>query len=146
MTRGSVTRELGGALVALGVLLAIVLAAAIWISHDLESRARREYTQEAIPTKSAAQDLVLQMVNQATGARAFLTSGHDDDLGPYRMGVRDVRRDFAMLERTTARHPELRAPLGRTRREVMALDRIYADQVALGRAGDRALALRRLDG
>src|SRR3954471_10989184 len=111
MTRGSVTRELGGALVALGVLLAIVLAAAIWISHDLESRARREYTQEAIPTKSAAQDLVLQMVNQATGARAFLTSGLDAALDPYRMGVREVRRALAVLERTPASHPELSPPL-----------------------------------
>src|SRR3954468_14817518 len=108
MSRGRGTRELGGALAVLGVLLAIVLAAAIWISHDLESRARREYAQEAIPTKSAAQDLVLQMVNQATGARAFLTSGRDSDLDPYRMGVREVRRDLTVLDRSTARHPELR--------------------------------------
>src|SRR3954467_7474619 len=89
--RGSAERELGGALVALGVLLFVVLGAALWISHDLESRARRAYAREAIPTKSAAQDLVLQMVNEATGARAFVTTGLDADLEPYPMGAREVR-------------------------------------------------------
>src|SRR3954469_23397259 len=123
MTPGaSVQRELGGALVALGVLLAVVLAAAVFISHDLEAGARRGYAREAIPTKSAAQDLVLEMVNEATGARAALTSGLNADLDPYRMGRREVRRDLALLDRTTASHPDLRAPLERTRRQVMALD------------------------
>src|SRR3954447_25475934 len=98
MTSG-VQRELGGALVALGVLLFVVLGAALWISHDLESRARRAYAPEAIPTKSAAQDLVLQMVNEATGARGFVTTGLDGDLEPYRMGAREVRRDLALLDR-----------------------------------------------
>src|SRR5690349_564171 len=99
MTRGSVTRELGGALVALGVLLVVVLAAAVFISHDLEAGARRGYAREAIPTKSAAQDLVLQMVNEAGGARGFLTTGLDADLAPYRNGRREVRRDVALLDR-----------------------------------------------
>src|SRR4051812_854644 len=144
---GSVQRELGGALIALGVLLAVVLAAAVFISHDLESRARRAYAHEALPTKSASQDLVLQMVNEATGARAYLSSGLDADLEPFRMGRREVRRDLALLERSTARHPELRGPLERTRRQVMALDNLYAGQVALGLsdAAQRRNALRKLN-
>src|SRR3954462_9546763 len=96
-TRGSAERELGGALVALGILLVVVLAAAVYISHDLESRARRAYAREAIPTKSAAQDLVLQMVNEATGTRAFAATGVEAGLEPYRMGTRGVRRDLALL-------------------------------------------------
>ena len=148
MTRGSVTRELGGALVALGVLLVVVLAAAVFISHDLEAGARRGYAREAIPTKSAAQDLVLQMVNEAGGARAFLTTGLDADLAPYRNGRREVRRDVALLDRSTARHPELRESFERTRGELMALDRFYTGQVELGRTGtrERARALRNVLG
>src|SRR3954471_13557404 len=105
-TRGSAERELGGALVALGILLVVVLAAAVSISHDLEARARRAYAREAIPTKSAAQDLVLQMVNEATGSRAFVMTGLDSSLAPFRTGVAGVRHDLAVLERSTARHPE----------------------------------------
>src|SRR3954471_4500918 len=148
MTRGgSVQRELGGALIALGVLLAVVLAAAVFISHDLEARARRAYAHEALPTKSAAQDLVLQVVNEATGARAYLSRARAATLEPFRMGRREVRRDLALLDRSTARHPELRAPLDRTRREVMALDRFYTAQVETGRSGtnERERALRRLN-
>src|SRR3954447_4505260 len=146
-TRGSAERELGGALVALGILLVVVLAAAVYISHDLESRARRAYGREAIPTKSAAQDLVLQMVNEATGTRDFAATGLDVGLEPYRMGTRGVRRDVALLDRSTASHPELREPLDRARREVMVLDRFYARQVALARTGTtgRRRALRNLD-
>src|SRR4051812_36322960 len=104
---GGAQRELGGALVALSVLLAVVLAAALFISHDLESRARRAYAREAIPTKSAAQDLVLQVVNQVTGARAFAMTAKDSSLAPYRMGAAGIRRDLAVLDASTADHPEL---------------------------------------
>src|SRR3954449_2740171 len=147
MTRGGMQRELGGALVALRILLLIVLAAAIWISHDLESRARKAYANEAIPTKSAAQDLVLELVNEATGSRAFITSGRPGDLDPYRMGAREVRRDLAVLDRSTAAHPELREPLERARRQVMVLDGFYAEQIALARTGPagRRRALANLD-
>src|SRR4051794_29247853 len=141
-------RELAGALVALSVLLVVVLAAALFISHDLESRARRAYGREAIPTKSAAQDLVLQVVNQVTGARAFAMTGSESALATYHAGAAGVRRDLAVLDDSTASDPALRAPLERARTEVMALDRLYADQVALvrsGRPGARARALRNLD-
>src|SRR3954452_19283527 len=114
-------RELAGALVALSVLLVVVLAAALFISHDLESRARRAYGREAIPTKSAAQDLVLQMVNEATGTRGFAATGLDAGLEPYRMGTRGVRRDLAVLDRSTASHPELREPPDPERREAVGL-------------------------
>src|SRR3954454_12265547 len=100
MTGGRTQRELGAALLALALLLVVVLGAAVWVSHELESRSHRAYVEDAIPTKSAAQDLVLQLVNEATGVRAYVTSGRPRDLGPYRRGVQGVRRDLAVLAST----------------------------------------------
>src|SRR3954447_10831153 len=137
MARGRVPRGLTAALLALGVLLVIVVGAAIWVSRDLERRSERAYVKEAIPTKSAAQDLVLQMVNEATGVRSYVASGDEADLAPYRMGLAGVRRALARLERSTGNHPELRGALESARGRVIALQRFYRSQVALTRSGPR---------
>lgn len=132
-------RELAAVLLALTALLVILIAAGLWISRDLNGGAQRAYVEEVLPTRAAAVDLTLQMVNQETGARAFLVTRHAASLRPYASGRRAARADLAALTRLAADQPRLRALLVRARRQIAELEIFFDSEVALVRSGPAGL-------
>jgi serine phosphatase RsbU (regulator of sigma subunit)/CHASE3 domain sensor protein len=136
-------RELSAALGLLTALLVTVLVAALVISHDLSTRARRAYVESAIPARTTVKDLVLQMVNQETGVRGFVITGRESSLQPYVRGRIDAAADLATLKRLVRRTPSLDLRLDRAERQIAGLDRFFGQQIDRMRRGSGVHGLAR---
>jgi len=137
---------------ALGTLLMLLVALggiAVLGSGRLYRSSENQYVKEAIPLRTNARDIVLQMVNEETSVRGYLITGQRDSLGPYARAKPAVAADLAALERLAKRRPEIGGNVDAARSFVADLERYFAQQVALvsrGPAGRRRAADNVLDG
>jgi two-component system, OmpR family, phosphate regulon sensor histidine kinase PhoR len=137
---------------ALGTLLMLLLALAgiaVLSSGRLYRSSEDQYVKEAIPLRSNARDIVLQMVNEETAVRGYLITGRRDSLGPYERARPAVAADLATLDRLAKRRPEIGGNVDAARSFVADLERYFAQQVALadrGPAGRRRAQENVLDG
>ena len=90
----------------LDVLLIAILASSFAVARSVNQSSEQKFVQEAIPLKSAVQDLVLQMVNEETGSRGYVITGNRAALQPLAAGrarVPDDLRTIAQLVLDRAR-------------------------------------------
>ena len=129
----------------LDVVLIVILASAFVVARSINQSSKQKFVQEAIPLKSAVQDLALQMVNEETGSRGYVITGNRAALQPLTAGRERVPDDLQVIADTVPAEPTLGAELARAREEIATLDRYYDTQIALvssGPAGRRAAATR----
>ena len=137
---------------ALGTLLMLLVALggiAVLGSGRLYRSSQNQYVKEAIPLRTNARDIVLQMVNEETSVRGYLITGNRDSLGPYHRAKPAIAADFAMLDSLARRRPEIGGNVDAARSFVTDLERYFARQVALvaqGPAGRRRAEENVLDG
>jgi signal transduction histidine kinase len=123
---------------ALAILLAVVVVlvvAAGFAAHRLYTQADHRYLDQAAPVFAAAQDVLVQMLNQQTAVRGYLITGDPATLAPYRTGRVREARDLAALEANAGADPGIPEQLAAVRREVRALDAFFAREIALVRSG-----------
>ncbi len=116
------------------VLIAVTITAILSIDRINQS-AKQKFVDEALPTTTQVQDLLLSLVNEETGVRGYIVSGDPRSLGPYTEGRRNAQRDLAALQRFAERHPAFRAPLQTARTQIGAIDEYFAQEIDLVRSG-----------
>ena len=129
----------------LDVLLIAILASSFIVARGINQSAEQKFVQEAIPLKSAVQDLALQMVNEETGSLGYLITGNRSALQPLTAGRARVPDDLQVIADKVPVEPALGLELARARSQIATLDRYYNVQIALvssGPAGRRAAAAR----
>ena len=126
----------------LDVVLIVILASAFVVARSINQNSKQKFVQEAIPLKSAVQDLALQMVNEETGSRGYVITGNRAALQPLTAGRERVPDDLQVIADTVPAEPTLGAELARAREEIATLDRYYDTQIALV-SGPRRAARRR---
>lgn len=119
----------------ISLALAITLLAGIWATRDLNDSSRERLVDDAIPLQAATGDLVQQMLNQETSVLAFLVTGREASLAPYRSGVREAALDAARIHGRGAKHPVIARLMRRVDPEIASLQRYFAAQIARVRRG-----------
>lgn len=135
------------AFAALIALLLIIIVVALMVSRDINRSATEKYVDDAIPLKSAVQDLVLQMVTQQSSVRGYLITGREDSLDRYRAARRRAALRLAYVRGHLDGHPILAGLVGKAAVEISDLTTFYDTEVTRGVAdpGGLALARRRVE-
>ena len=119
----------------LDALLVGILASSVFVATSINQSSRQKFVRDAIPLKSAVQDLLLQMVNEETGSRGYVITGNRAALQPLTAGRARVPEDLRIIASKVSVEPALPSELVRARAQIAALDRYYDTQVALVSSG-----------
>ena len=133
-------RRTRAAIAALLTLLLVLAGVAIYSTARLYTTAQDRYVEEAFPLRAAANDLLLQMVNEETGVRGYLITGRRSSLAPYTQARPLVAANLDQLTRLSSRRPEIEPDVREARADVRDLDAYFARQIALvarGAASER---------
>jgi PAS domain S-box-containing protein len=132
------------------ILLVVALAVAAGFAvHRMYTLGNTRYLQQAAPIYAATQDVLVQMLNQETAVRGYVITGDPSTLAPYEQGRIRERLELDQIAASAASDPRIPRQLVAVRREVNALERYYAQQVALvrqGEAGRKLAQTQVLDG
>jgi signal transduction histidine kinase len=132
------------------ILLVVALAVAAGFAvHRMYTLGNTRYLQQAAPIYAATQDVLVQMLNQETAVRGYVITGDPSTLAPYEQGRIRERLELDRIAASAASDPRIPRQLVAVRREVNALERYYAQQVALvrqGEAGRKLAQTQVLDG
>jgi signal transduction histidine kinase len=132
------------------ILLVVALAVAAGFAvHRMYTLGNTRYLQQAAPIYAATQDVLVQMLNQETAVRGYVITGDPSTLAPYEQGRLRERLELDRIAASAASDPRIPRQLVAVRREVSALERYYAQQVALvrqGEAGRKVAQKQVLDG
>jgi PAS domain S-box-containing protein len=127
-------------LVLLG-LLAALLATGLYGVFRLYDSAESRYIKLLFPLRTDTRDLVLQMVNEETGVRAYMITTDYPSLKPYFDGRAAAGIDLAEITRLTQGRPELQAHLSKLRFEIRELHGYFDRQITF--VADGTLGLQR---
>ena len=133
-------RRLLAAFAALIGLLLVIVAVALAVSRGINRSATDKYVDDAIPLKSAVQDLVLQMVTQQSAVRGYVITRSPDSLDVYRAARRQTRADLDYVRGHIDSHPILARLIGRAQVQIAALEAFYEAETDADAAAPSGLA------
>ena len=142
-------RSVQAAFLLLILLVVTLVVAAGFAVHRMYTLGNTRYLQQAAPIYAATQDVLVQMLNQETAVRGYVITGDPSTLAPYEQGRLRERLELDRIAASAASDPRIPRQLVAVRREVSALERYYAQQVALvrqGEAGQKLAQTQVLDG
>ena len=142
-------RSVQAAFLLLILLVVTLVVAAGFAVHRMYTLGNTRYLQQAAPIYAATQDVLVQMLNQETAVRGYVITGDPSTLAPYEQGRLRERLELDQIAASAASDPSIPRQLVAVRREVSALERYYAQQVALvrqGEAGQKLAQTQVLDG
>jgi len=142
-------RSVQAAFLLLILLVVTLVVAAGFAVHRMYTLGNTRYLQQAAPIYAATQDVLVQMLNQETAVRGYVITGDPSTLAPYEQGRLRERLELDRIAASAASDPRIPRQLVAVRREVSALERYYAQQVALvrqGEAGRKVAQKQVLDG
>lgn len=142
-------RSVQAAFLLLILLVVTLVVAAGFAVHRMYTLGNTRYLQQAAPIYAATQDVLVQMLNQETAVRGYVITGDPSTLAPYEQGRLRERLELDQIAASAASDPRIPRQLVAVRREVSALERYYAQQVALvrqGEAGRKLAQTQVLDG
>jgi methyl-accepting chemotaxis protein len=131
-------------------LVLLFLAAAIGIgiraASTVNTNADNAFVKDAIPLKSAAHDLLTQMINQETGVRAYLVTADETSLEPYLAGREAVQEDLEQMAPLLKHHPIMAELVAKAGPQIEALQKYFESQIELVESGPagQAEAQRRI--
>ena len=129
-------RSVQAAFLLLILLVVTLVVAAGFAVHRMYTLGNTRYLQQAAPIYAATQDVLVQMLNQETAVRGYVITGDPSTLAPYEQGRLRERLELDQIAASAASDPRIPRQLVAVRREVSALERYYAQQVALVRQGE----------
>ena len=129
-------RSVQAAFLLLILLVVTLVVAAGFAVHRMYTLGNTRYLQQAAPIYAATQDVLVQMLNQETAVRGYVITGDPSTLAPYEQGRLRERLELDRIAASAASDPRIPRQLVAVRREVSALERYYAQQVALVRQGE----------
>jgi serine phosphatase RsbU (regulator of sigma subunit)/CHASE3 domain sensor protein len=132
--------------ISFAVLIALIVAVAatgIWAVNTVNGDANHRYLEVLIPLRKSARDLTLQMVNEETGVRGYLITTDPNSLQPYTAARPVQQADLAQLRSVVTDVPQVGPLVARATREVAALDRYFASEIALVRQGPHGVVAAR---
>jgi signal transduction histidine kinase len=124
-----------GSLAVVMVVLVAVLATAMVTVGRINSSSKHTFVEQALPVTAQVRGLLLALVNEETAVRGYIVTGEDQNLDAYRTGRGEAQQNLAALERFSASHPEFRPLLDKARGEISAVDRYFAQEIALTKLG-----------
>ena len=139
-TPRDVRRRLAAAFAALIALLLVIVAVSIVVTRGVNRSATDKYVDDAIPLKSAVQDLVLQMVTQQSAVRGYVITRSPANLTNYRLARAGAARELAYIEDNLDGHPVLAGLIGRARVRIADLSQFYEAETAADAAVPSGLA------
>jgi len=117
------------------VLLLALVAGSAFAAHRLFTTAENRYIREALPLRTAALDLTLQLVDQQAGVRGYIITGAPASLQPYQQARVHAQTDLAKLTAGIGRHPGLAPQVAVVRRRIATIDRYFQAQISRVRSG-----------
>lgn len=136
-----VRRRLVAAFAALIALLLVTVAVALAVSRSINQSATDKYVEDAIPLKSAVQDLVLQMVTQQSSVRGYIiTGGNPTPLRNYRLARARAEDRLAYISDHLDGHPVLAGLIARARVQIEDLTAFYEAETGADATAPAGLA------
>ncbi|MGA2927619.1 MAG: CHASE3 domain-containing protein [Solirubrobacteraceae bacterium] len=119
-----------------------VAAAAVFVVIALAASDSSQKAQDASRSiATAANGLLVDLLNAETGQRGYLLTGRPNYLQPYHAGVAAIPGDLRALGSLTVSHPALAASTARLRTLSAAKLAVLARAISLNESGDRRAAL-----
>ena len=141
-TRGVALQIAGGFSAIVAILVGVVVLALVQLTA---MRATISHTVAIFPVNNLARDVLLQLVNQETGMRAFVASGNESLLGAYVRATPVLNADLEELQNQSA-DPGLRQFINSARPEIDDIQAFFSEQIVRVRRHQRAEAVRQLGG
>jgi signal transduction histidine kinase len=110
-------------------LLAALLATGLYGAFGLYNSAESRYIKLLFPLRTTTRDLVLQMLNEQTGVRAYMITNDYASLKPYFDGRAAAGNDLTEIARLTRGHPQFEARLTTLRFEIRELHGYFDRQI-----------------
>jgi two-component system phosphate regulon sensor histidine kinase PhoR len=107
--RFSVPGQVRAALGASLIVLAGILAVALYVPYRLNESANERYVEEVIPLRGLAQRLALELATGHADAEEYLLSRDSEALGDYRAAQRAVNKTLRQIVPYEDRYPALDA-------------------------------------
>ncbi|MBL0386578.1 methyl-accepting chemotaxis protein [Tumebacillus sp. ITR2] len=105
------------------------------IFGELEQQSNTIVT-DAIPTGTAAHNLLTDLVNMETGVRGYVITGKDEYLDPYRAGQDQLQKDLETIRTHEGDHPIMKDLVeSQALPHIQKLQTYFAGQIQLVKAG-----------
>jgi len=123
--------------VALGaslLVLAAILAVALYVPYTLNKSADERYVEDVIPLNSSVHDLVIQMATAESAVYAYLVDQNDAALDRSNAAFERANADIIQINRRVGSHPRLRPLLAKAVVQISDLDLALQQQLPGPRA------------
>lgn len=123
---------------ALALLLCIVVAlvaAGAFAAYRVYSLGNHRFIDQAGPFFAVTEDLAVEMLNEETGVRGYVSTGDPKTLAPYYQGRRYAKLELALIAKDASFDPKIPKHVAAMRREVRSLDQYFANEIALVQSG-----------
>jgi methyl-accepting chemotaxis protein len=130
-----------------GFALAVCLmtfSGALTIANVQAMAAHADSLAQLKTLRTTSRSLLLAMLDQETGMRAYVATGNESFLDPLKAGRLKQPALSADIDRQAAPYPEIAASLSRAEKAALDLDAYFDGQTALVRTGHQANAIARL--
>src|SRR5262249_33607928 len=120
------------------LLIAVILVLGVFGAiavRRIYTLGNTRYLQEAAPLFASTQDVLVQMLNEATGVRGSVITSNPEQLQPYTDGKARILAELAAIQQAAADDPVITRHLALVRADVAALQRFYGRQITLVRSG-----------
>jgi len=124
-----------GALALLILVILALVAAGVFATWRIYSLGNHRFIDQAGPFFAVTEDLANEMLNEETGVRGYVLTGDPATLRPYHQGRKLVGQELALIKKDQSFNPRIPHDLAAMTKEVNALQKYYADQIALVRSG-----------
>jgi PAS domain S-box-containing protein len=128
-------RTVRGALILIAALIVALVVAGALSTHQIYTDANHRLIDEAAPVFASSEDVLVEMLNEETGVRGYVSSGDPATLAPYRQGRRYEALELQLLKKDQSVDPAIPKHLAQVRQQVAELNRFYDQQIALVRSG-----------
>jgi len=137
-------RRLLAILVVVTCLVAVVLAAGVLVSRQINREATDRYVEDAIPLQASVNRLVLGVLEEQSGIRGYIITRDPDELANARRSREATEYELRYISGHLDGHPDLAVLVERVRPQIRLLQSYFDDQTALVAAGRAAAAAERL--
>ena len=142
-------RSVQFALALLILVIAALVGAGIFAAYRIYDLGNHRFMVQAAPLFAVTEDLAVEVLNEETGVRGYVITGDPKTLQPYYEGRKYTKLELGIIAKDQSFDPRIPADLKSMRAEVTALDRYFAQEIALvksGPAGKKRAAARILVG
>jgi methyl-accepting chemotaxis protein len=120
------------------IILLLLATTSMWNYHSfLHMKEKNDsIVTNTIPISQAANDLLMQLVNQETGVHSFLLTGDESFLAPYYAGKKQVYQNLAEIKKYEDQYPFMKQHIDENAApQIAKMQRYFEKQIALVQSG-----------